>query len=298
MSNNDAENPRPAVMGASIDSIASTYPQRDSVGFYADNNLIFYQKRYEKDDVSFSTDGVTIKNFDSADVLPGMLVDAADKLKTNDSWYVGIITKVESNKIYVSNWYQQRDDGSIKTGTPANVGVYINLCTRVWGGNINVFTNERSCTGLEIGVSNKSDTVYADVAGVDVVTLAGRGQYAYKARKNFDVGYYANTRTAFDGSDASEYAFKSKQTKVNASGKIENLAMALTVVSANANLNMANCIFLITGGTTFNISGSPIAGNVIIVNNRTSATITVASKSIAASTTKLMVYDGNNWLTV
>lgn len=296
ITNSTSDNPRPKVLGNTLEFIAATYPNRDSCGLYVENTLIPESILIEASKVTYTQKSAIVDSSISlTKILPGMLIDACNAYAVNSKWWFAEVLSVDGNVINVSNWYQQRDDGTTTISTPSNVNLHVNANTKAWGANINVYTPENASTGLEVGVWNDSSTSYKDVVGFDAKMLHGHGDSAYVAGGNFSTALLAKTDTAVDASNCTDYALITKTSKIRADGACVNPRLPVQVVSADTNLSLNFAIHIINGGSNFTISDSE-TGCFVIIFNHTDNPITVASRKIPANTTKILVWIDTTWI--
>ena len=166
----------------------SSYDGRDSVAVYIHNegcnptldvNNCIYGSNY--------VDVLDRINFNNVKV--GMIIDTK-----HEPQYSSIIERIEENRIYVKEgWYENIKGGSTSPATPpSNAGFYVNLTTKIWGINNNVFLNDNTKTKhavlCEYGLfGSKSDNNNNSISGVDLVNfgkMAPRYGFSVRSSKN------------------------------------------------------------------------------------------------------------------
>ncbi|PFP30269.1 hypothetical protein COJ96_06035 [Bacillus sp. AFS073361] len=186
MGNEPSDNPKPQVLGLTTTQQASTYSNRDSVAFYNSNrskNPTFTTNTgtitYASLSVQFTGDATNLSK-----VVSGMLIDT---LHTPNHWasivdYVDVANKT----IYIKDgWYLVQDGGSATPSLPPNnIGFDVDLLTRVWGINNNVFLfaedKTNSAVAEEIGLFN--NVTDGATEGIDVVNFENKSNYGVRVR--------------------------------------------------------------------------------------------------------------------
>jgi hypothetical protein len=202
------------VLGVTAPGQIATYTDRDSVALYVDN--IAPPPTLTLTNASYTATTVIPASPISADDIKllrvGMIIDTAHSPK-----YSGFITgwASDGSSITVEGWYQAGGGGT-KGTPPSGVTAYVNVFTKVWAHNANVWLTPEShanhAAGFELGCWNdKADynpgTDLPRVWGMDVVNLGTyRSSAAYLQRGNFYIGYWSEgaSETAYYIKNASQ----------------------------------------------------------------------------------------------
>jgi hypothetical protein len=253
------------VMGFSQPSGVASYPTRDSVAVYVDNRA---PPPVVTTTGTFTATTATPTTPFSADQLArfriGMLVDTSDGLTGDITGWA-----TDGTSLTVSAWYAQGDTsaGQVPVGTT----MYVNPISKIWGLNLNVFTDGNSygdqAAGIELGTLNtrgdyNPSTGANTVWGYDAVNLGAfrcaagfiaRGNYfnAFDCEGASNAGFHVKDNVTRNPA----YGFLSEQTTGQAFG-VFNGAQLRWSVAANGSMAVGSLGSTDTPKINFRSSGN------------------------------------------
>ncbi|MBO7694236.1 MAG: hypothetical protein J6T10_16580 [Methanobrevibacter sp.] len=177
------EDGRPQIMGMVRNNQVAEYSNRDAVGFYVNARPSVPLINYNEGDTTFTATSVTLPSLDEDTVNKLAATDLTDTVidtyNVTGETFVRYSALVESfhqtdnTFVIKGGWYAVPSDGS-ETYTPEDgLGVYLGLCTKVWGLNTVVELpadgTAMSSTGYELEVRNhkaqSQDNTILDLIG-------------------------------------------------------------------------------------------------------------------------------------
>ena len=186
------EDGRPQIMGMVRNNQVAEYSNRDSVGFYVNARPSIPLINYNSGDTTFTATSVSLPSLDSSIVSELVKADLSDTVIdtynvvgeefVRYSALVDSFNQTDNTFTIKGGWYAVPSDGT-QTYIPENgLGIYLGLCTKVWGQNIVVDlpsdSEVTSSTGLELELYNhkahSQDNTILDLIGTPDVG----GEYA------------------------------------------------------------------------------------------------------------------------
>lgn len=248
------------ISGFSQPSDITTYPDRDSVCFYADNTAP-PPLLTDGGALAYTATSVTFSfvptAYQLASLRKGMVIDTMHATK-----YSGFITSWSANgqTVNVSGWYLS--GGSTAAVTPPNgYGALINPVTKIWALNANALvpptaTSTTQSAGFELGLQGGITAAvepylgFPRLWGYDSVNLGStRGSAAFIARGDWWHGYRAEGQVV-------GFAYKGSNTVIEAQDAIGNDTFSL---SSSGSIEMGNFGVAGTRFIDFHTNGDPSA---------------------------------------
>lgn len=197
-------NRRLPIIGISTtnESALVSYPDRDSVSLYTENNGTTWVRC--TNNVTYTTT-TAVTTDDVSSIKIGMIIDTLH----SPYKYSGIVRSIVGNTITVGSWYKI-DGATFTPERPADgTGFVINPATKIWGLNLNTFLSSTCDTnasaGIELGMF--CDKVGSTNWGVDVVNFSTtvKPKIGFQARRatnssaKIEKGYLASDcETAYE----------------------------------------------------------------------------------------------------
>ena len=162
-----------------------TYPDRDSVALYVENNGTVWDKCLNS--VTYTSNTVT-----TTDNISNLKIDMIIDTLHTPYKYTGKVRSISGQTITVGAWYLV-DATTLTPQIPTDgIGFVINPATKIWGLNLNNFisgdSDTNASTGLELGMF--CDKVGSTNWGIDVVNFSStvKAEIGYQARRSSNSG--------------------------------------------------------------------------------------------------------------
>lgn len=267
------------VLGITSASQLATYTDRDTVGLYVDNwapaALVDAASAiYTSTTVTFSApSAANLRRY-----RRGMIIDTKHATKFSgivDSW------NADGSVVTVTGWYLAGGGGAATTPTNDGTGCYVNVFTKVWAHNANVFLPANAAAsgacGFELGMFNSKGNSDPEIMvatnrcwGFDSVNLGTyQGHAAFVARgpwrhaffadgqekgfsyKGVGVGfYYKGAGIGFNFEDLNGVRFASLENDGTLNlGSLGSAATRSIDLHSSGNVNDYDSRILFSGGT-------------------------------------------------
>lgn len=177
------EDGRPQIMGMVRNNQVAEYTNRDAVGFYVNARPSIPLINYNEGDTVFTATSVSLPSLDQETVnnlvntdLSYTVIDTYNVVGEDFVRYSALVdsfNQTDNTFTVKGGWYAVPSDGS-ETYIPENgIGVYLGLCTKIWGMNTVVELptdgTATSLTGYELEVRNhkpgSQDNTILDLIG-------------------------------------------------------------------------------------------------------------------------------------